>query len=218
MKVVLAGAGAFGKKHLDGIKNIDGVECVSVVGRRLEPTQAIADEYGIPHATTELSEALQQPGVDSVILATPTQMHAAQSIQCMEAGKHVQVEIPLADTLADAEAVAAKQRDIAIIEAQRIEVLGLAKAEVHRLLGAARATKFAFQVKAFGGDSNAYARYAFAEALPDDMQIRLVQTGEGTFWTDLKGTVGGGGLFGKVVDEADKTSRARKGTPRTRTR
>ena len=111
MKVVLAGAGAFGKKHLDGIKNIDGVECVSVVGRRLEPTQAVAAEYGIAHATTELSEAIAQPGVDAVILATPTQMHAEQAIQCMDAGKHVQVEIPLADSLADAEAVLAKQKE-----------------------------------------------------------------------------------------------------------
>ncbi len=110
MKVVLAGAGAFGKKHLDGIKNIDGVECVSVVGRNIDPTQAVAEEYGIAHACTDLAEALAQPGVDAAILATPTQMHASQSIQCMEAGKHVQVEIPLADSLAEAEAVVAKQK------------------------------------------------------------------------------------------------------------
>lgn len=115
MKVVLAGAGAFGKKHLDGIRNIDGVECVSLVGRRLEPTQAIAKDYGIPHATTELAEALQQPGVDAAILCTPTQLHASQAIQCMDAGKHVQVEIPLADTLADAEAVLAKQKETGLV-------------------------------------------------------------------------------------------------------
>jgi len=108
MKIALAGAGAFGEKHLDGLKNIDGVEVVSVVGRRLEPTQAVADKYGIPHATTELAEALEQPGLDAVILCTPTQMHAAQAIQCMDAGKHVQVEIPLCDSLADGEAVLAK--------------------------------------------------------------------------------------------------------------
>jgi len=115
MKVVLAGAGAFGKKHLDGIRNIDGVECVSVVGRRLEPTQAVAAEYGVPQATTELAEALEQPGVDAVILCTPTQMHAAQAIQCMDAGKHVQIEIPLADSLADAEAVLAKQQETGLV-------------------------------------------------------------------------------------------------------
>ncbi len=108
MKIALAGAGAFGEKHLDGLKNIDGVEVISVVGRRLEPTQAVAAKYGIAHATTELAEALEQPGLDAVILCTPTQMHAAQAIQCMDAGKHVQVEIPLCDSLADGEAVLAK--------------------------------------------------------------------------------------------------------------
>jgi 2-hydroxy-4-carboxymuconate semialdehyde hemiacetal dehydrogenase len=111
MKVALAGAGAFGEKHLDGLKLIDGVEVISVVGRRLEPTQAVADKYGIPHACTDLAEALEQPGLDAVILCTPTQMHAAQAIQCMDAGKHVQVEIPLADSLADAEAVLAKAEE-----------------------------------------------------------------------------------------------------------
>jgi len=108
MKIALAGAGAFGEKHLDGLKNIDGVEVISVVGRRLEPTQAVAAKYGIAHATTELAEALDQPGLDAVILCTPTQMHAVQAIQCMDAGKHVQVEIPLCDSLADGEAVLAK--------------------------------------------------------------------------------------------------------------
>jgi 2-hydroxy-4-carboxymuconate semialdehyde hemiacetal dehydrogenase len=108
MKIALAGAGAFGEKHLDGLQKIDGVEVISVVGRRLEPTQAVAAKYGIAHATTELSEALEQPGLDAVILCTPTQMHAAQAIQCMDAGKHVQVEIPLCDSLADGEAVLAK--------------------------------------------------------------------------------------------------------------
>ena len=111
MKIALAGAGAFGEKHLDGLQKIDGVEVISVVGRRLEPTQAVADKYGIAHATTELAEALEQPGLDAVILCTPTQMHAAQAIQCMEAGKHVQVEIPLCDSLADGEAVLAKAQE-----------------------------------------------------------------------------------------------------------
>ena len=110
MKIALAGAGAFGEKHLDGLKLIDGVEVVSLVGRTLEPTQAIAASYGIGHATTDLAESLARDDVDAVILCTPTQMHAAQAIQCLEAGKHVQVEIPLADSLADAEAVLAKQQ------------------------------------------------------------------------------------------------------------
>ena len=115
MKIVLAGAGAFGLKHLDGLKNIDGAEVVSIVGRRLEPTQKVADDYGIPHATTDLAEALEQPGVDAVILCTPTQMHADQAIQCMKAGKHVQVEIPLADNWEDAQAVMKVQQETGLV-------------------------------------------------------------------------------------------------------
>ncbi|KRB85340.1 oxidoreductase [Sphingomonas sp. Root710] len=115
MKIALAGGGAFGEKHLDALKQIDGVEIASVVGRRLEPTQALATKYGVAHATTELAEALEQPGLDAVILATPTQLHASQAIQCMEAGKHVQVEIPLCDSLANGEAVLRKQQETGLI-------------------------------------------------------------------------------------------------------
>jgi 2-hydroxy-4-carboxymuconate semialdehyde hemiacetal dehydrogenase len=115
MKIALAGAGAFGEKHLDGLKNIDGVEVVSLVGRRLEATQQIADKYGIGHATTELADSLALPEVDAVILCTPTQMHASQAIQCLEAGKHVQVEIPLADSQADAEAVVKKAQETGLV-------------------------------------------------------------------------------------------------------
>ncbi|HVY85606.1 MAG TPA: Gfo/Idh/MocA family oxidoreductase [Caulobacterales bacterium] len=115
MKVVLAGAGAFGEKHLDAIKAIGGVEVASLVGRRLDATEAVAAKYGIRHATTDLAEALALPGVDAAILCTPTQMHAAQAMQCMRAGKHVQVEIPLADSWADAEAVARIQAETGLV-------------------------------------------------------------------------------------------------------
>ena len=106
IKVALAGAGAFGIKHLDGIKNIDGVEVVSLISRDLEKTKEVADKYGIHHVTTDLADSLALPEVDAVILCTPTQMHAAQSLACLKAGKHVQVEIPLADSWKDAEEVA----------------------------------------------------------------------------------------------------------------
>jgi 2-hydroxy-4-carboxymuconate semialdehyde hemiacetal dehydrogenase len=105
IKVALAGAGAFGIKHLDGIKNIDGVEVVSLIGRELEKTKEVAVKYGISHVTTDLAASLALPEVDAVILCTPTQMHASQSIACLKAGKHVQVEIPLADSWKDAEEV-----------------------------------------------------------------------------------------------------------------
>jgi 2-hydroxy-4-carboxymuconate semialdehyde hemiacetal dehydrogenase len=105
IKVALAGAGAFGIKHLDGIKNIDGVEVVSLIGREFEKTKEVADKYGISHVTTDLAASLALPEVDAVILCTPTQMHASQSIDCLKAGKHVQVEIPLADSWKDADEV-----------------------------------------------------------------------------------------------------------------
>jgi len=105
IKVALAGAGAFGIKHLDGIQNIDGVEVVSLIGRELEKTKEVAVKYGIGHVTTDLAASLALPEVDAVILCTPTQMHASQSIACLKAGKHVQVEIPLADSWKDAEEV-----------------------------------------------------------------------------------------------------------------
>ncbi len=108
IKVALAGAGAFGIKHLDGIKNIDGVEVVSLVSRELGKTREVAAKYGIGHVTTELADSLALKEVDAVILCTPTQMHAAQSIACLRAGKHVQVEIPLADSLKDAQDVVAQ--------------------------------------------------------------------------------------------------------------
>ena len=111
MKVALAGAGAFGVKHLEAIAKIDGVEVVSLVGRTLDATREVAASFGVGHVTTELAESLARPGVDAVILCTPTQMHASQAIACLEAGKHVQVEIPLADSLADAEQVVRRQQD-----------------------------------------------------------------------------------------------------------
>ena len=115
IKVALAGAGAFGIRHLDGIKNIDGIEVVSLVSRELDKTKEVADKHGIGHVSTELADSLALPGVDAVILCTPTQMHAAQAIACMKAGKHVQVEIPLADSLRDAYAVVATQEQTGLV-------------------------------------------------------------------------------------------------------
>ena len=115
IKVALAGAGAFGIKHLDGIKNIDGVEVVSLISRDIDKTKEIAAQYGIGHVTTDLAESLALKEVDAVILCTPTQMHAEQSIACLKAGKHVQVEIPLADSLRGAQAVVAAQKSAGLV-------------------------------------------------------------------------------------------------------
>ena len=111
MRIALAGAGAFGEKHLDGLTRIEGVEIVSIISRTGEQAAAVAQKYGAKHSSIELADALARDDVDAVILCTPTQMHAEQAIACMEAGKHVQVEIPLADSWADAEAVLKKQQE-----------------------------------------------------------------------------------------------------------
>ena len=115
IKVALAGAGAFGIKHLDGIRNIEGVEVVSLISRDLEKTRAVAAQYGIAHVTTDLAESLALPEVNAVILCTPTQMHVEQSIACLQAGKHVQVEIPLADSLQGAQEVLAQQQQTGLV-------------------------------------------------------------------------------------------------------
>jgi 2-hydroxy-4-carboxymuconate semialdehyde hemiacetal dehydrogenase len=115
MKIALAGAGAFGIKHLDALREIDGVEVVSLIGRELEKTKDIAGQYGIEHVTTDLAESLALDGLDAVILCTPTQMHARQTIQCLDAGKHVQVEIPLCDSVADGRAVVERQRKTGLV-------------------------------------------------------------------------------------------------------
>ena len=105
LRVALAGAGAFGIKHLDALRLIDGVQIAAIVSRRLDQAQEVAARYGATQATTELHDVLTRDDVDAVILCTPTQMHAQQAQDCLAAGKHVQVEIPMADSLADAEAV-----------------------------------------------------------------------------------------------------------------
>ena len=110
INVALAGAGAFGIKHLDAIQKIADVKVISLISRELGKTQEVADKYGIGHVSTDLADSLAIREVDAVILCTPTQMHAAQAIACMQAGKHVQVEIPLADSLRDAYRVVETQK------------------------------------------------------------------------------------------------------------
>ncbi len=115
IKVALAGAGAFGIKHLDGIKNIDNVEVISLVGRELDKTKEVAQKYGIAHVSTQLEDSLKIAELDAVILCTPTQMHAQQARACMNAGKHVQVEIPMADSLEDAQSLVDLQKKTGLV-------------------------------------------------------------------------------------------------------
>ena len=115
MRIALAGAGAFGEKHLDGLQKIEGVEIVSIISRTGEQAAEVARKYGARHSSTELADALARDDVDAVILCTPTQLHAEQAIACMAAGKHVQVEIPLADSWAASQAVLDKSRETGLV-------------------------------------------------------------------------------------------------------
>jgi 2-hydroxy-4-carboxymuconate semialdehyde hemiacetal dehydrogenase len=115
VRIALAGAGAFGIKHLDALARIDDVQVVAVASRTIEQARDVAEQYGAAIATIELDEILRSSEVDAVILCTPTQLHAEQTIACLEAGKHVQVEIPLADSWADAQRVARVARDAGVV-------------------------------------------------------------------------------------------------------
>ena len=115
MKICVAGQGAFGIKHIEAIRNIPGIEVATLAGGSPDSTKEVAAKFGIPHWSTDLGECLAQPGVEAAILATPTQMHAKQAVQCMRAGKHVQVEIPMADTVADAEMVVKVQKETGLV-------------------------------------------------------------------------------------------------------
>jgi 2-hydroxy-4-carboxymuconate semialdehyde hemiacetal dehydrogenase len=115
MKICVAGQGAFGIKHLEAIRSIAGVEVVTLAGGSPDSTREVAERFQIPHWSLDLAECLAQPGVEAAILATPTQMHAKQAIQCMRAGKHVMIEIPMADSVADAEMVVDVQRETGVV-------------------------------------------------------------------------------------------------------
>ncbi|MCO6382914.1 MAG: Gfo/Idh/MocA family oxidoreductase [Vannielia sp.] len=116
MRVCVAGAyGAFGIKHLDALAAIEDVEVTSVMGPTQSKIDALAAERGIGHASTSLDECIARDDVDAVILATPTQLHADQGVACMEAGKHVLIEIPMADTLEDSRRLVEKQKETGVV-------------------------------------------------------------------------------------------------------
>ena len=111
MKICMVGQGAFANKHLDAIARIDGIEVATISGGSLDSTEVVAKERRIPHWTTDLAESLAQPGVEAAILTSPTQIHAEQAEQVMRAGKHVMVEIPMADSLADSQRIVDVQKE-----------------------------------------------------------------------------------------------------------
>ncbi|MGB3379162.1 MAG: Gfo/Idh/MocA family oxidoreductase [Allopontixanthobacter sediminis] len=114
MRIALVGAGAFGEKHLVGLRNIPDAEVVTIVSASEEESRKLAEAHGIADVSDNYETTLRRDDIDAVILTTPTPMHAGQAIQAMDAGKHVEVEIPVADSWADAQAVLAKQLETGI--------------------------------------------------------------------------------------------------------
>ena len=116
VRIGVAGAnGAFGSKHLDALSQIDNVEIVAAMATTLDKANGVADKYSIPNRFDSYDDMLGMADLDAVILATPTQIHAEQGIKAMAAGKHVLIEIPMADTLADSEALVAKQKETGLV-------------------------------------------------------------------------------------------------------
>jgi 2-hydroxy-4-carboxymuconate semialdehyde hemiacetal dehydrogenase len=115
MKVAIAGNGAFGTLHMRAIQNIPDVEVISLTGGRPAGTEEFARNWKIPHWTTNLAETLQQPGLEAVIIASPTQIHADQAELAMRAGKHILIEIPVADSVADSERLVAVQKETGVV-------------------------------------------------------------------------------------------------------
>jgi 2-hydroxy-4-carboxymuconate semialdehyde hemiacetal dehydrogenase len=107
LTLTFIGYGSIAAAHVRALRELGGVRFDSVVGRRPEATEAFAREWGFAHWTLSLKEALARPGVDAVVICSPSDQHAEQAEQALASGRHALVEIPLAMSLADAERVTA---------------------------------------------------------------------------------------------------------------
>lgn len=115
IRIALVGAGAFGEKHLAAIASIPDAQVVTVVSASREESSKLASAHGIEDVSDNYAATLRRDDINAVILTTPTPMHASQAIAAMDAGKHVEVEIPVADSWADAQAVLAKQQETGLV-------------------------------------------------------------------------------------------------------
>ena len=103
MRFCISGYGSIASFHRDALLRIPGVEFDSVVGRRIDPAREFAEGCGASLATVHMDEALQRPGLDAVLIASPSEAHFEQAKQALDAGKDVLVEIPMALSYAEAE-------------------------------------------------------------------------------------------------------------------
>lgn len=115
VNLAVVGLGAFGTKHLDALTQIPDATIHSVAHSKMEKAQEVAVKYGAKAAFTDYAELLAQDDLDGVILATPTHMHHEQTLQALRAGKHVMVEIPMADSLAGVQEIVDVQQETGLI-------------------------------------------------------------------------------------------------------
>jgi 2-hydroxy-4-carboxymuconate semialdehyde hemiacetal dehydrogenase len=116
IRVGVAGAnGAFGTKHLEALAAISSVEIAAVMATGMDKANQAADPFSVPLRFDNYDDFVTSDALDAVILATPTQLHAEQALKAMDAGKHVLVEIPMADNLADSQKLVAKAAETGVV-------------------------------------------------------------------------------------------------------
>ena len=115
VNIAVVGLGAFGQKHLDALAQIPDAKILYVAHSKQDIADEFAAKYGAKRGFTNYAELLSQPDLDAVILCTPTQMHHEQTLQALRAGKHVQVEIPMADNLAGVQEIVRLQAETGLI-------------------------------------------------------------------------------------------------------
>jgi 2-hydroxy-4-carboxymuconate semialdehyde hemiacetal dehydrogenase len=115
VNIAVVGLGAFGQKHLDALAEIPDAKILYVAHSKQDIADEFAAQYGAKRGFTDYAELLSQPDLDAVILCTPTQMHHEQTLQALRAGKHVQVEIPMADNLAGVQEIVRLQAETGLI-------------------------------------------------------------------------------------------------------
>jgi len=103
----LIGYGNIGHRHAQHIHAHPHSRLGGVYDIRPERMEACCAEVPGTVAYPDLEHLLQDPSVDIVSICTPNAYHAQQAIACLDAGKHVLVEKPMALSVADGEAMIA---------------------------------------------------------------------------------------------------------------
>lgn len=112
--VAVVGYAFMGKAHSHAWRNVRAffpdvppVRRQVLVGRDERAVTEAAERYGWAEATTDWASVLERDDVDVVDVCTPGDTHAEIALAALAAGKHVLLEKPLANTVADAERLVA---------------------------------------------------------------------------------------------------------------